>query len=73
MKNFGSNLGILMVSETKIDDTFLESEFLIEDFSTLNRLDWTAMRREFCSTYDRIYHLNISKNHSERNIRRIFL
>ena len=50
-----------MVSETKIDDTFPESEFLIEDFSTLNRLDWTAMRREFCSTYDRIYYLNISK------------
>ena len=70
MKHFGSNLGILMVSETKIDDTFLESEFLIEDFSAL---DWTAMRREFCSTYDRIYHLNISKNHSERIIRRIFL
>ena len=70
MKHFGSNLGILMVSETKIDDTFLESEFLIEDFSTL---DWTAMRKEFCSTYDRIYHLNISKNHSERIIRRIFL
>ena len=53
MKHFGSNLGILMVSETKIDDTFLESEFLIEDFSTLNRLDWVLLyiRQDIPSKY----------------------
>ena len=31
-----------MVSETKIDDTFPESQFLIESFSKLFRLDHTA-------------------------------
>ena len=31
-----------MVSETKIDDTFPESQFLIEGFSTPYRLDRTA-------------------------------
>ena len=31
-----------MVSETKIDDTVLESQFLIEDFSEPFRLDRTA-------------------------------
>ena len=34
----GNNLDILMVSETKIDDTFPESQFLIEGFSTPDRL-----------------------------------
>ena len=38
----GSNLDILMVSETKIDDTFPESQFLIEGFSKPFRLDRTA-------------------------------
>ena len=33
---------MLMVSETKIDDTFPESQFLIEGFSTPFRLDRTA-------------------------------
>ena len=36
------NVDILMVSETKIDDTFPESQFLIEGFSKLFRLDRTA-------------------------------
>ena len=31
-----------MVSETKIDDTFPESELLVEDFSAPYRLDRTA-------------------------------
>ena len=31
-----------MVSETKIDDTFPEPEFLVEDFSAPYRLDRTA-------------------------------
>ena len=31
-----------MVSETKIDDTFLESQFLIKGFSKPFRLDRTA-------------------------------
>ena len=38
----GNNLDILMVSETKINDTFPESQFLIEDFSKPFRLDRTA-------------------------------
>ena len=38
----GSNLDILMVSEAKIDDTFPESQFLIECFSKPFRLDRTA-------------------------------
>ena len=39
-----------MVSETKIDDTFPESQFLIEGFSTLCKLDRTAKVGEFYST-----------------------
>ena len=35
-------LDILMVSETKIDDTFPESQFLIEGFSKPFRFDRTA-------------------------------
>ena len=39
----GSNLDILMVSETQIDDTFPESQFLIKGFSKqFFRLDRTA-------------------------------
>ena len=36
------NLDILMISETKIDDTFPDSQFLIEGFSVPYRLDRTA-------------------------------
>ena len=42
VKYVGNNLDILVVSETKIDDTFPESQFLIEGFSTPYRLDRTA-------------------------------
>ena len=42
VKYVGNDLDILMVSETKIDDNFLESQFLIEGFSTPYRLDRTA-------------------------------
>ena len=38
----GNNLDILKVSEKKIDDTFPESQFLIEGFSKPFRLDRTA-------------------------------
>ena len=38
----GNNLDILKVSEKKIDDTFPESQFLIEGFSKPFRLDHTA-------------------------------
>ena len=34
MKYVGNNLDILMVSETKIDSTFPESQLLVEGFST---------------------------------------
>ena len=37
-----NNLGILMVSKTKRDDTFSESQSLTEGFSKLFRLDRTA-------------------------------
>ena len=37
-----NNLGILMVSKTKRDDTFSESQSLTEGFSKLLRLDRTA-------------------------------
>ena len=36
-----NNLGILMVSKTKRDDTFSESQSLTEGFSKLFRLDRT--------------------------------
>ena len=41
----GNNLDILVVSETKIDDTFLESYLLIEGFSKSFRLDRLAKGR----------------------------
>ena len=37
-----NNIDILMISETKIDDTFPDSQFLIEGFSVPYRLDRTA-------------------------------
>ena len=37
-----NNLDILMVSETKIDNTFPETQFLIEGFPKPFRLDRTA-------------------------------
>ena len=37
-----NNLDILMISETKIDDTFPDSQFLIKGFSVPYRLDRTA-------------------------------
>ena len=42
VKYVGNNLDIFMVSETKIEDTFPESQFLIEGFLTPYRLDPTA-------------------------------
>ena len=42
VKFVGNNLDILMVSETKLDDTFPDSQFLMEGFSTPYRLDRTA-------------------------------
>ena len=37
-----NNLDILMISKTKIDDTFSDSQFLIKGFSVPYRLDHTA-------------------------------
>ena len=42
MKLVSNNLDILMISETKIDDTFPDSQFLIEGFSSPYRLDRTS-------------------------------
>ena len=47
MKYVSKNLDILMVSETKVDDTFPESQFLIEGFSTSFRLDRKVKGGEF--------------------------
>ena len=61
MKYVGNNLDKVMVSETKVDDTFLESQFLIEDFPTPHRLDGTANNRRILLYITQDYHLNISK------------
>ena len=42
IQHVGNNLDILKVSETKRDDTFPQSQFLNEGFSTHYRFDWTA-------------------------------
>ena len=42
MKYVDNNLDILMVSETKIDDTFPELQVLMEGFLTSYRFDRTA-------------------------------
>ena len=42
----GNNLDILKISETKIDDTFPDSQFLIESFSISYRLYRTAKGEE---------------------------
>ena len=42
MSFINNNLDIVMISETKIDDTFPDSQFLIEEFSVPCRLDRTA-------------------------------
>ena len=44
-----------MISETKIDDTFPASQFLIEGFSVPYRLDCIAKGEGFCSISERIY------------------
>ena len=42
MSFINNNLDILMISETKTDDTFPNSQFLIESFSVPYRLDRAA-------------------------------
>ena len=42
MSFINNNLGIIMISEIKIDDTFPDSQFLIKGFSVPYRLDRTA-------------------------------
>ena len=37
-----ANIDILMISETKIDNTFPHSQFFIEGFSTPYGLDWDS-------------------------------
>ena len=36
------NIDVLLVSETKIDNSFLVGNFLIDGFSTPYRLDWNS-------------------------------
>ena len=59
VKYVGNNLHIDMVSATKVDDTFPESQFLIENFSTPHRLDGTAKSRGILLYIKQNYHLNI--------------
>ena len=54
-----NNLDILMISETKIDDTFPDSQFLIKGFSVPYRLDLTAKGEGFYYISERIYLLNV--------------
>ena len=42
VKYVGNDLNIFIVSETEIDDTFSQSQFLFEDFSKPYGLDETA-------------------------------
>ena len=50
-----NNLDILMISETKIDDTFPDSQFLIKGFSVPYRLDHTAKGGRDFTIYQRGY------------------
>ena len=59
VKYVGNNLHIDMVSATKLDDTFPESQFLIENFPTPHRLDGTAKSRGILLYIKQNYHLNI--------------
>ena len=54
-----NDLGILMISEIKTDDTFPDSQFLIKDFSVPYRLDRTAKGEGFYYISERIYLLNV--------------
>ena len=55
MSFINNNLDILMISETKIDDTFPDSQFLIKSFSVLYRLKGEG----FYYISERIYLLNV--------------
>ena len=59
VKYVDNNLHIDMVSATKVDDTFPESQFLIENFPTPHRLDGTAKSRGILLYIKQNYHLNI--------------
>ena len=50
VKYVGSNLAILMVSETKTDDTFREPQFSIKVFQHLIDLIGQLRVGDFCST-----------------------
>ena len=54
-----NNLDILMISETKIDNTFPDSQFLIEGFQYLTDLIVQLQGEGFCYISERIYLLNV--------------
>ena len=54
-----NNLDILMISETKIDDTFPDSQFLIEVFQYLTDLIVQLKGEGFFYISERIYLLNV--------------
>ena len=47
---------ILMVSETKLDDTFPTSQFLMQGYSTPFRNDWTSKGGDILLTETDAYH-----------------
>ena len=55
MSFINNNLDILMISETKTDDTFPDSQFLIKGFSVPYRLDHTAKGGRDFTIYQRRY------------------
>ena len=54
-----NNLDILMISKTKIDDTFPDSQFLIKDFRYLTDLIVQLKGEGFYYISERIYLLNV--------------
>ena len=42
MDQIKGNTGVLMISETKNDDSFPNGNFLIDGFSTSYKLDWNS-------------------------------
>ena len=52
------NVDILLISETKIDDSFPLTQFLIEGFTTPHRLDQNGSGGGILVYIAEIYHLN---------------
>ena len=51
-------IGVLILSETKLDDKFPEANFLIERIHSTFRFDRIKMVEELCFTFGKIFQLN---------------